>query len=69
MMMFYVFFHGLDSDTNAQTLLNITPNGFEDKYLALYVPEGRMQAGKFESTKDKALKRLSDQMESMLLVE
>ena len=44
-------------------ILNITAEGFEDKYLGLPVPEGRMKAGKFQSTKDKALKRSSDWIE------
>ena len=44
-------------------ILNITAEGFEDKYLGLPVPEGRMKVGKFQSTKDKALKRASDWIE------
>ena len=41
-------------------VLKITEEGFDDKYLGLPVPEGRMKAGKFQYTKNKALKRLSD---------
>ena len=41
-------------------ILCITAEGFEDKYLGLPVPQGRMKAGKFQSTKDKALKILLD---------
>ena len=44
-------------------ILCITAEGFEDKYLGLPVPQGRMKAGKFQSTKDKALKILSDWIE------
>ena len=44
-------------------ILKITVDGFEDKYLGLPVPEGRMKAGKFQSTKEKVLKRLSDWIE------
>ena len=49
-------------------ILKITVDGFEDKYLGLPVPEGRMKAGKFQSTKDKVLKRLSDWIEKYLRV-
>ena len=41
-------------------ILKITCDGFEDKYIGLPVPEGRMKADKFQYTKDKALKRGSD---------
>ena len=44
-------------------ILSITSEGFEDKYLGLPVPQGRMKAGKFQSTKEKALKILSDWVE------
>ena len=44
-------------------ILNITAEGFDDKYLGLPVPEGRMKVGKFQSTKDKALQRASDWIE------
>ena len=44
-------------------ILKITIDGFEDKYLGLPIPEGRMKAGKFQYTKDKALKRGSDWIE------
>ena len=44
-------------------ILKITTDGFEDKYLGLPVTEGHMKADKFQSTKDKALKRVSDWIE------
>ena len=44
-------------------ILCITADGFEDKYLGLPVPQARMKAGKFQSTKEKALKILSDWVE------
>ena len=44
-------------------ILNIIVEGFEDKYLGLPVPQGRMKAGKFQSTKGKVLKILSDWIE------
>ena len=44
-------------------ILCITAEGFEDKYLGLPMPQGRMKAGKFQSTKEKALKILSDWLE------
>uniref|UniRef100_A0A453Q831 Reverse transcriptase zinc-binding domain-containing protein n=1 Tax=Aegilops tauschii subsp. strangulata TaxID=200361 RepID=A0A453Q831_AEGTS len=50
-------------DSLLLVVLKITSDGFEDKYLGLPVPEGRMKAGKFQSTKDKALKRVSDWIE------
>ena len=36
-------------------ILKITVEGFEDKYLGLPIPEGRMKAGMFRYTKDKLL--------------
>ena len=44
-------------------ILKITCDGFEDKYIGLPVPEGRMKADKFQYTKDKALKRGSNWIE------
>ena len=35
-------------------ILCITSEGFEDKYLGLLVPQGRLKAGKFQSTKEKS---------------
>ena len=44
-------------------ILCITAEGFEDKYLGIPVPQGRMKDGKFQSTKEKALKILLDWLE------
>ena len=48
---------------SVMVILNITVEGFENKYLGLPVPQGRMKARKFQSTKEKALKILSDWIE------
>ena len=53
----------LEDQVSIMVVLKITEEGFEDKYLGLPVPEGRMKAGKFQYTKDKALRRLSDWIE------
>ena len=44
-------------------ILKIMINGFEDKYLGLPIPKERMKACKFQSTKLKVLKRLSNWIE------
>ena len=44
-------------------ILQITSEGFDGKYLGLPVPEGRMKAGTFQSTKDKVIKRGADCVE------
>ena len=49
----------LEDQVAILVILQITSEGFEDKYLGLPVPEGHMKAGKFQSTKDKALKRVT----------
>ena len=41
-------------------ILNVVTVTFEEKYLGLPVPEGRMVKGKFKHTKDKARKRMND---------
>ena len=58
----------LENQVAIMVILKITVDGFEDKYLGLPVPEGRMKAGKFQSTKEKVLKRLSDWIEKYALV-
>ena len=53
----------LENQVAIMVILKITVDGFEDKYLGLLVPEGRMKVGKFQYTKEKVLKRLSDWIE------
>ena len=53
----------MEEQVSILVILKITIDGFEDKYLGLPIPEGRMKAGKFQSTKDKVLKRVSDYIE------
>ena len=53
----------LENQVAIMVILKITVDGFKDKYLGLPVPEERMKAGKFQSTKEKVLKRLSDWIE------
>ena len=48
---------------NTMVILKVTTDGFDDKYLGLHFPKGRLEAGKFQSSKDKALRRLSDWIE------
>ena len=50
----------MENQVSTMVILKITVEGFEDKYLGLPVPQGRMKAGRFQSTKEKAVKRLSD---------
>ena len=50
----------MENQVSSMAILEITVKGFEDTYLGLSVPEGRMKDGKFQYTKDKFLKRLSD---------
>jgi hypothetical protein len=45
------------------TILDIQTVGFEEKYLGLPVPEGRMKDGKFQPVKEKIKKRVSDYAE------
>ena len=37
----------MEDQVSTMVILNITVDGFEDKYLGLPVPEGRMKVGKF----------------------
>lgn len=53
----------LEDQVRTMVIPKFTSNGFEDKYFGLPMPEGRKKAGKFQSTKDKALKWLSDWIE------
>ena len=53
----------IEDQVAAMVILCITADGFEDKSLRLPVPQGRMKACKFQSTKEKALKILSDWVE------
>ena len=53
----------MENQVSIMVILNIAAKGFEDKYLELPVPQGRMKAGIFQSTKEKALKILSDWIE------
>lgn len=50
----------MENQVSTMLILKITAEGFEDKYLGLPVPQGRMKAGRFQTTKEKAVKRLSD---------
>jgi hypothetical protein len=45
------------------TILDIQTVSFEEKYLGLPVPEGRMKDGKFQPVKEKIKKRVSDYAE------
>ena len=53
----------MESHVAVMVILCITAEGFEDKYLGLPVPQGRMKAGNFQTTKEKALKILLDWIE------
>jgi hypothetical protein len=44
-------------------ILDVQTVGFEEKYLGLPVPEGRMKNGKFQPVKEKIKKRLTDYSE------
>jgi hypothetical protein len=44
-------------------ILNIQTVGFEEKYLGLSVPEGRMKDGKFQSVKERVKKCFTDYTE------
>lgn len=48
----------LETQASIMVILQFFADGFEDKYIGLPVPEGRMKAAKFHSTKDKFLNRL-----------
>lgn len=50
----------MENQVSTMAILKIIAEGFEDKYLGLPVPQGRMKAGRFQSTKERVLKRLSD---------
>jgi hypothetical protein len=54
---------------STMVILKFTVDGFEDKYLGLSMPEGRMKVGKCKSTKDKALKGSQTGLKNMLTVE
>jgi hypothetical protein len=45
------------------SILNIQTVGFEEEYLGLPVPEGRMKDGKFQPVKEKLKKKFSDYAE------
>jgi hypothetical protein len=45
------------------SILDVPTVGFEEKYLGLPVPEGRMKDGKFQPIKEKLKKRFSDYAE------
>jgi hypothetical protein len=45
------------------TILAIQSVGFEEKYLGLPVPDGRMKDGKFQPVKEKLKKKFSDYAE------
>lgn len=55
----------LENQVATMVILKIMVDWFEDKYLGLPIPEGRMKAGTFQSTKENALKRLSDWLKNM----
>jgi hypothetical protein len=42
------------------TILNVQTESFEEKYLGLPVPEGRMKGGRFQPVKEKYKKKMSD---------
>ena len=47
---------------STMVVLQVTTDGFEDRYLGLQVPEERMKAGKLQPSKDKVLKGPSSQI-------
>lgn len=49
-----------------KSLLDVQQNSFEDKYLGLPTPEGRMKADRFQSIKERFFKRLIDWAEKHL---
>lgn len=48
------------------TTLNVVRAGFEERYLGLPVPEGRMKNDRFQSLKDKYAKCLTDWLEKYM---
>lgn len=53
----------LENQVATMVILKIMTGVFDDKYLGSSVPEGIMKTGKFQSTKEKTVKRLSDWIE------
>ena len=53
----------MENQVASMVILGIIVEGFEDRYLGLPIPEGRVKADKFQYTKDMFLKRLSDWIE------
>ena len=49
-----------------KSILEITSEAFEPKYLGLPVPEGRMHKGRFETTQERLRKRLVDWSEQFM---
>jgi hypothetical protein len=49
----------IETQEEIKSILGITQSTFDEKYLGLPTPEGRMKAEKFQPTKDRFAKRLS----------
>jgi hypothetical protein len=52
-----------EAKTEIKQILKYETESFEEKYLGLPVPEGRLKKGKFQATKDKFHKHANDWME------
>jgi hypothetical protein len=55
-----------DDGAATMAVLNIAKADFEEKYLGLPVPEGRMKNGQFQPTKDRASKQMNDWAEKYM---
>lgn len=55
-----------ENQAMVSTTLNVVCAGFEERYLGLPVPEGRMKNDRFQSLKDKYAKRLTDWLEKYM---
>jgi hypothetical protein len=55
-----------DSQNDIKSILKYETTCFEEKYLGLPVPEGRMKKGKLQSHKERFLKRASDWIEKYM---
>lgn len=55
-----------DVQSEIQEILKYETVTFEEKYLGLPVPEGRMKKGKFQPPKSKFVKRASDWVEKYM---
>ncbi|KAK1611456.1 hypothetical protein QYE76_035129 [Lolium multiflorum] len=55
-----------ETQEEIKSILGITQSTFDEKYLGLPTPEGRMKAEKFQPTKDRFAKRLSYRNEKLM---